>query len=188
MKPEEIDKIFAEAANGSLPRGEDSATVQRAQAVILRDLAPVRPLPPDWALTVGFLSLFAIFAASSALALGMHGFHVLSESQRALIFAALLGAAVLAAFACAREMRPAGGLPLGAIALASSAIGFPAVFFLVFQNYSLLNLVKEGMPCLIAGLGVSVPAGLAAAWILHRGFVLNWSGAGVAAGTLCGLA
>lgn len=188
MRPEEIDKILAEAANRPLPRGVDSATVRRAQAAILRDLASVRPLPPDWALTLGFLCLFAVFIALSALGFGLHGFRVLGEMQRALIFTTLVGVAVLAALACVREMRPAGGSPLGAAALAIAVVVFPVVFFLVFQNYSLLNLVKEGMPCLIAGLCVSIPAGSATAWILRRGFVLDWSAAGIAAGTLCGLA
>jgi hypothetical protein len=35
---------------------------------------------------------------------------------------------------------------------------------------------------------IAIPAGLATAWMLRRGFVLDWRAAGIAAGTLSGLA
>jgi hypothetical protein len=50
------------------------------------------------------------------------------------------------------------------------------------------NLVKEGIPCLVAGLAVAIPTGLAVGLVLRRGFVLDWSAAGIAVGCLSGLA
>jgi hypothetical protein len=187
MTPDEIGKMLAQAANRAFPQGEESNTT-RVEAAILKDLRPVRPLAPAWMLTLALLALFAVFAAASALALGMYGLHVLSPPQRALIFSALLPTACLAAVACAREMSPAGGTRRGAIALIFASLLFPAVFALAFHGYGVRNLVKEGIPCLVAGLCVAIPAGLAVALILRRGFVLDWSAAGVAAGALSGLA
>lgn len=188
MTPDEIDKILAEEASRTFPRGAGDAMIRRAESAILNDLRPVRTLAPAWVLTVIFVAVFAAFAAVSASILGLHGLPVLSAVQRGLILPALLGTAWLAATACVHEMSPAAGRKLGAIALAVAAAGFPILFASVFHNYSSRDLVKEGVPCLVAGLCVAIPTALAIAWILHRGFVLRWSAAGLAAGVLSGLA
>jgi hypothetical protein len=134
-----------------------------------------------------FVGLFVAFAAATASALGLHGIHALSERQLAVIFSTLLLAAWLAAMACDREMRPAAGSHLGALALILSAGIFPVVISQIFHGYEAEHFVSEGIPCLVAGMSVAIPTGLATAWILRRGFVLDWSTAGIAAGTLSGL-
>ena len=48
MTPEQMDKIFADAANGPVPPTEPPDLVQRVQAAVLKDLRPVRPLPAPW--------------------------------------------------------------------------------------------------------------------------------------------
>jgi hypothetical protein len=188
MTPEEIDKILAHAADRDLPRGPEPDAIGRVEAVILRDLRPVRPLAPAWVVTLGFVALFVAAAVAGASVLGMYGLRALSELQRGLIFPALLAAVWLAAVACARAMSPAGGSRLGGLALSLAVAGFPILFAFVFEDYGMRNMVKEGVPCLIAGMVIAIPAGLAAAWILRRGFVLDWRAAGIAAGTLSGLA
>jgi hypothetical protein len=188
MTPEEIDKILAKAANRAASPDADRAAIERVQGEILKDLRPVRPIAPTRAFTLALVGLFAAFAVASASALGMHGIRVLSNSQRALIFTILLATAWLAASACAREMRPAAGLRLGLTALVLSVAVFPVLFSLIFQNYSADRFVSEGIPCLEAGLCVAIPTFLAIVWIFRRGFVLDWSEAGIAAGTLSGLA
>jgi hypothetical protein len=188
MTPGEIDKMLAQAADRVLTSGAEPSAIGRVEAAVLKDLRPVRPLAPAWVFTLSYVALFAAVSAASAAALGMHGFPVLSEVQRGLIFPALLGTAWLAAGACARAMSPAGGLRLGGIALSLAVGVFPTVFALVFHDYSVPNLVREGIPCLVAGLCVAIPTGLMITLILRRGFVLDWSAAGIAAGTLSGLA
>lgn len=187
MKPDDFDRILDQAAHPALPPDAGRDAIERVERALMRDLRPVQLLAPLWVFALAFLVLFAALAAISATALGLHGIHALSQGQRALIFPALLLAAWLAAVACVREMRPAAGLRLGALALALAAVGFPALFSLVFHNYSFQNFVDEGVPCLVAGLSVSIPAGVLMAFILRRGFVMEWSMAGVAAGTLAGL-
>jgi hypothetical protein len=188
MTSGEMDKILAKAADRALPRGAEAAAIGRVEGAILKDLRPVRPLAPAWVFTLSFVALFAAAAAASASALGMHGLPVLSGLQRGLIFPALLATAWLAAAACTRAMSPAAGSRLGGAALVLAVGVFPIVFALVFHDYDARNLVREGIPCLVAGLCVAIPTGLAIAWILRRGFVLDWSAAGIAAGALSGLA
>ena len=134
MTPEEIDKLLAQAANQCLSPGADRAAKTRAQSAILTDLHPIRPLAPSWVFTLLSVALFALLASATTTALGLHEIRVLSLSQRALIFPALLVAAWLAAAACAREMRPADGTRLGALVLISSATAIPVVFSLAFHG------------------------------------------------------
>jgi hypothetical protein len=188
MTPDEIGRILAQAAHRATPEGDDNAAAERAAAAILGDLRPVRPLAPVWVFTLTLLVVFAAFAAASAAALGLAGVRALGPPQRTLIFSTLLATAWLAAAACARQMRPASGRNLSSLALAVASLVFPIVFALLFHDYGTVNFVKGGIPCLRAGLAVAIPTGLAIAWILRRGFVLDWTAAGLAAGALAGLA
>jgi len=187
MKADEVDQILNRLAQPELPPQADLDCVQRAQGALLEDLRPAPAMAPIWAFLLLFLLIFAAVAAASAAALGVHGYVVLSNFQRALIFPLLLLVAWMGALSCARAMRPAGGATLGGTALLLAAIGLPALFSTLLQNYSLLHFVAEGVPCLVAGLCVALPTGILLAFLLRRGYVLDWSRAGTAAGTLAGL-
>jgi hypothetical protein len=63
-----------------------------------------------------------------------------------------------------------------------------AVFALLFHDYDAGNFVPEGVKCLLAGLACAIPAAIVIGLVLRRGFVLDWPAAGIAAGTLAGLA
>lgn len=187
MKPDEIDRFFAQAAQHGDQAVTDGDAMERVEAM-LHNLRPVRPLAPEWVFLLAFLIVFAALGTAAATALGMHGLPLLNAGQRASIFASLLAAAWLASVACIREMRPASGRRLSAFALLVASLGFPLLFSLVFRNYSFLHFTAEGVPCLVAGLSVSIPTGVVLSILLRRGFVMDWSMAGVAAGTLSGLA
>ena len=173
-------------------RPPDPAVVRvatdRAQQAILGDLRPVRPLGSPARSALLFLTVFAAAAVLAGTILGPHGFHVLSAVQRTLIFSALLAVAAVGALACTRSMRPASGPSLGLPALLLSAAGLPLLFALLFRGYSTINFVHEGVPCLVAGLCVSVPTGLLFLPLLRRGLVLDRRQAALACGTLAGLA
>jgi hypothetical protein len=187
MTPDEIDRILEKSANRIPGPAEGGAAMKRVEDAILKDLRPVRPLAPTWVFVLTFMGVFAALSSSSGTILGLHGIRALDVYQRALIFPTLLATAWLAAAACSREMRPAAGLRLSWLALIFSVGAFFVVFSLIFGNYSTQHLVPEGIPCLVAGLCVAIPTGLGIAWILRRGFVLDWSAAGMAAGALSGL-
>lgn len=188
MTPDPIDDLLAKAAN---PRPEDEAVragVRRAQEAILGDLRPVRPLGSPWRSALLFFAVFAAVGILAGLVLGPHGLHVLTVVERAFIFGALLVAAGAAAVACTRAMRPAAGRSLATPAFVLAAAGFPFLFALLFRGYSTLHFVHEGIPCLVAGLCVSIPTGLLLLPLLRLGFVLDRRQAALACGTLAGLA
>jgi hypothetical protein len=187
MTPDEVEKTLDQSASLSVPLRVDRAAVERIESAILGDLRPVHPLAPAWVFALAFTLLFAALAAVSGWALGLHGIRALSPPQRALIFPALIVAAVLGAIACARAMRPAAGTRLGLLTLLLSAIVLPILFLFVFHNYSTQAFVAEGIPCLVAGLCVAIPTGLGIALITRLGFVLDWGATGLAAGALSGL-
>jgi hypothetical protein len=187
MKPEEIDSILADAARRAMPPDEGRAATERAQSMVMADLQPVRPLAPLWIFTLALVGVFAAVALAAASVLGLHGLHALSTVQRAFLFTTLLAIAWLAALGGAREMRPAAGSHLGVRALILASAVFPLLFSILFNGYSTLNFVAEGIPCLVAGMAVAVPTGLVIAFILRRGFVMDWAASGVAAGALAGL-
>lgn len=183
-----MDELLAQAANRQPDPGEARAGIERAQAVILGDLRPVRPMGPSGVYVLLFFCVFAALAIGAGLILGPHGFHVLSGVERALIFSALPIAAAVAALACTRSMRPATGPSLALPALLLAALGFPLLFALLFQGYSTLHFIHEGIPCLVAGLCVSIPTALLILPLLRRGYILDRRRAAVACGTLAGLA
>ncbi len=186
MKPDDLDRIFSEAADRNLTEGAARESIERVEGRLLSDLRPVRPLASAGVFTLGFLGLFTLFAIASASILGLRGFHVLSSGQRGLIYLTLLASAWLASSACARELRPS-GLRMGTLSLVLSGLFFPVLFALMFHGYGSRNFVAEGVPCLVAGLCVSIPTALVIALLLRRGFVMEWRMAGLAAGTLSGL-
>jgi hypothetical protein len=189
MTPDEIGRILAQAAQRALPEdGDGDRAAARAEVAILKDLRPVTPLAPAWLYILILLLLFAAAASDSAAVLGMAGLRALSQTQFALIFAALFGAASLAAVACSRQMGPASGRNLAPLAWILAPLLLAPVFALLLNGYELLHFVHEGIPCLVAGLSVAIPTGLAISLLLRRGCVLDWSAAGLAAGVLGGLA
>jgi hypothetical protein len=187
MKPEDIDDILAHARRDSVPTEAERAAIERAKSALLSDLRPVHPLAPVWVFTLILTVVFAAFALAAGTSLGLHGIRALDPAQRAIIFSTLLVAGWLAAAACARAMRPAAGTRLGVLALALAGGAFPVLFALIFRGYGLQAFVHEGIPCLVAGMAVAAPTGVVIALILRRGFVMDWTNAGTAAGALAGL-
>ena len=185
MTPDDIDKILARAANDAVA---DAAVIERAKERLLPTLRPVRPMAPDWVFMAGFLGVLGVVAVAGATVVGMSGWRALSMGERAAIFAVVTAAACFAAVACAREMRPAGGRRVSGMAFAVAVAGLLVTFALLFHDYGMERFVGNGIPCFGAGLSFALPAGLLGLLLVGRGFVLNRAAAGLAVGTLAGLA
>jgi hypothetical protein len=166
----------------------DPSALQRAKDRILPSLQPVRPMPPALALIAGFLVVFGAIAFAGASVVGMHGWLVLSMTERTAIFAVLIAAACFTAVACTREMRPAGGRRMSGLVFVVAIAGLLATFALLFHDYGMQKFVGQGIPCLSAGLAFALAAALLGLLLLRRGFVLDRAAAGIALGTLAGLA
>jgi hypothetical protein len=80
--------------------------------------------------------------------------------------------------------RPAAPGTFLAVACAALAV----LFAILFRDPLAGHFVSQGVACLTAGLLTAVPTGLAGWMILRRGFAVNPTSAGLAAGTLAGLA
>lgn len=187
MKGDEIDEMLARAAERQPGPEECGEAIARAEAALLGDLRPAKQLVPPIAFSLALVGVFASVAAGFAAALGLAGIQALSAVERATIFPALVAVAAFAAIGLSREMRPGAGRHLGAVVLTVSLAGFPLLFLASFHNFNVEHFVREGWPCLKAGVMVAIPAGLIAAFVMRRGFVLNWKMAGLAAGTFAGL-
>ena len=188
MTPQDIDRILAQAADRSAAPNLDSAAFARAKASLPPTFGPVRPMRSAWFYVSLLVAVFAAVALCGAWAFGVRGLPVLSFVRRAVVFPVVLAGAWIAAVASFREMRPAGGTRGGPIALAIGTLAPLAAFALLFQNYSFQNFVPEGVRCLLAGLACAIPAALLIFLLLRRGFILDYRAAGLAAGTLAGLA
>ena len=185
MNSDDLDRILDNAGRTS-PDATAQASIAHVECTVLSDLHPVRPLAPLWIYISLFLVLFVVVGGAAGLILGLHGLHVLTISQFILISITLFAVASIASAACAREMTPIGS-QLSAFSLIAAALAFPALFSLIFRGYGTTSFVSQGIPCLVAGLCVAIPAALLISFLLRRGFVMQWSMAGLAAGTLSGL-
>ncbi len=188
MTPQDMDRILAQAAERGAPKNIDPAAIGRAKASLPGSLAPVRPMGSALAFVSVLVAVFAAVAVCGAVAFGIHGFPVLSAIRRAVIFPVVFSGACVAAIASIREMRPAGGRRMGPLALAVATLTPLAAFAGLFRDYNFQNFVPEGVKCLLAGLVCAIPAAILIFLILRRGFILDYRAAGLATGTLAGLA
>ena len=186
MTPQDMDRILDQAARSSPEI--DPAAIARAKASLPPAFASVRPIGSVRAFVCLYLVVFAAVALCGAWAFGVHGLPVLSTLRRAVIFPVVLIGAVIAAFASAHEMRPAGGPRIARLALAIGVFAPLAAFALLFHDYDLQFFVPQGVKCLLAGLVCAVPAAFLIFLLLRRGFIVDYRAAGVATGTLAGLA
>jgi hypothetical protein len=184
MTPNDIDNILVKVAQALAYESPEVDAKDR----ILPALTPVRPLAPAWALIAGFLFVFGAIAVASASVVGMQGWRALSMAERIVIFTVLIAAACFTAVACTREMRPAGGRRVSGPAFLVAIAGLLVTFALLFHDYDLPKFVGQGIPCLSAGLVFALAAALLGLLLLRRGFVLDRAAAGIALGTLAGLA
>jgi hypothetical protein len=187
VKDREIDEILTRAAQAS--PDVDPALLARVARSIGSSLRPVRPPAPAWVLAGGLAAIGAAVAVVGAARLGFHGIQRLSGLERALIFPTLGILIWLTATACIGEMTPGSRRRLapGAL-LGAGSLALLAVFAVLFHDYGTERFVSQGVVCLTAGLLHAIPAGLASWLILRRGFAVNPVAAGLAAGTLAGLA
>jgi hypothetical protein len=187
VKDREIDEILKHAAQA--PHDVDPALLDRVASSIGSSLRPVRPLPPAWVLAGGLVLICAAVALAGAARAGTYGLQKLDVFERALIFPALGILISLAATTCVGEMIPGSRrrVPPGFL-LGAGSLALLAIFAVLFRDYRTDHFVSRGLVCLAVGLLHAIPTGLASWLLLRRGFAVNSVAAGLAAGTLAGLA
>jgi hypothetical protein len=69
-----------------------------------------------------------------------------------------------------------------------TSVGLAVVLALCFRDYRTTHFMHAGLACLGIGMLHAIPAGLLSWLVLRRGFAVDAVSAGLAAGTLAGLA
>jgi hypothetical protein len=190
MKPEDLDRIFASAETGHPVEPE---LLERISGAILPGLRPVRPLPPADVIVAGLVLLCLTVGIAGASLFGMYGIRKLTSIESASIFAVLAVFTGLAASQSAAEMVPGSRRMVNpAVLVWAASVALIAVFAALFSSYAMAyamdGFVQQGVPCLRAGLLHALPAAAGTWLILRRGMAVNRTAAGLAAGTLAGLA
>ena len=186
MNDKDIDDILGRAAKE--PHPVDPAVLDRVSASIGATLHPVRPVAPRWVLESMLWLVSAAIAIAAASALGLDGIRKLSGAETGAIFPALALFTWLAAMMSVAAMTPGGLRWSPARMLLLLIVVWIAVDAMLFRDYQMASFVPQGIPCLRAGLLVAIPAGAGGWLVVRRGFAVNRAAAGLAAGTLAGLA
>ena len=187
MKDEEIDDLLKKAARA--PHEVKAETLERAADSIKATLVPVRPLPPAWVMTGGVMLVCAAVSLAGAARAGFFGFAkdgsagARADLSRAVLVAWVAGNAFVDEMipGSLRRVSPGALLGFGCAALLG-------VFAFLFRDYQTYHFVSVGIVCLLTGLLHAIPAALLSWLLLRRGFAVNFVSAGLAAGTLGGLA
>ncbi|MEO8595759.1 MAG: NrsF family protein [Candidatus Solibacter sp.] len=187
MSEENIDKVLREAAERS--RLLDPALLERVKAELRPSMAPVRPLPAAWVLATGLIVICAAVGIVGALFLGPLGVRKMNPTQIAAIFPTLGLLMGLVAAYYAGAMVPGSRIAAPRWTLpAIVCVSLIVLFAMLFHDYRTERFVTAGLVCLKAGLLHALPAALASWWLLRRGFAVDSAAAGLAQGTLAGLA
>jgi len=187
MKDQDIDDVLKRAA-GAAP-DVDSALLDRVSKLIGASLRPVRPLAPPWVFMLALMAAGTAVAFGGGIVLGLHGIQKMNAAEIALIFPVLGILMWLAAAVSTGEMIPGSRRRVApGVLLAAGCVAVTVVFAVLFHEYRVERFVPQGVACLTAGLLFAIPAALAGWLVLRRGFAVDSMAAGIALGTLAGLA
>jgi hypothetical protein len=186
MNDREIDELLGRAAD---IHEVDPALLRSVSSSIGASLQPVRPMPPAWMLALALVSISAGIAFAAAWLMGFYGIRKLDGTEIVAIFSVLAILLWLVATVSVAEITPGSRRWIDpARLLLIVMIGWLAVDAVLFRDYDMSSFMTQGWPCLRAGLTVAIPTG-AASWLaLRRGFAVDPASAGLAAGTLAGMA
>jgi len=187
VRDDEIDDLLNKA--GSAQHEVDPRVLDRIAESIRPTTHPVRtpPSPILWA--TGLVLICASVAVAGAATLGFAGLHNLNTVQRAGIFISLAVIVWFAALSCVAECIPGSRRHI----TPGRLLGFGSLilicaFAAVFRSYATDRFLSQGVRCLTAGLAHAAVAALSFWILLRRGFAVNPTAAGLAIGTLAGLA
>ncbi len=186
MNDREVDKLL----NGAkVPQGPREEILGRIAESIAGSMRPVRPLPPQWMLTGGVALICALVALAGAAGMRFSGIAKMSVLERGTVFSVLGILVLVAASELVSAMIPGSRrrFPSGVLLLVTS-LCLAAVLALCFRDYRTTHFVHAGLVCLAIGVVHAIVAGLLSWLVLRRGFAVDAVSAGLAAGTLAGLA
>ena len=171
------------------PSSVNPELLARIEGKLQADLRPVRPRPAAGVLAAALVAIVAAVALWGARTLGFYGWRKMDAGAAAAIFAALFATVAVLSIACVSAKIPgARRTAHPAVLLGAACVLMAAIFAATFPDHRTDGFVRQGWPCLRAGLMWAAPAALAAWLALRRGFAVDGRAAGVAIGGLAGLA
>jgi hypothetical protein len=161
-------------------------TQRKVLGQLTSSLTPVKPLPSQSWLVLGFLAVFTTCAAGLIAVMDKAGFHLMTGSQMGWMAAILAGGGILFSLTLAWQMVPGSSrsLPLSLV-LALSGIGVIGGIALFFPWQASHAFVSEGWPCAAMELMIAVPATVIFWLLAQRGALFASAGLGA---VLTGLA
>jgi hypothetical protein len=172
-----------------LPYDPEAETLGRIAESIARSMRPVHPLPPRWVLAGGAALVCVVVAVAGAAVMGFQGIAKMSMLERSAVFSALGILVLVAANELVSAMIPGSRRRISSgRLLAVTGLCLAAVLSMCFRDYQTTHFVHAGLVCLGIGLVHAIAAGLLSWLLLRRGFAVDAVSAGLAAGTLAGLA
>jgi hypothetical protein len=181
-----VDEALQKAAEAA-PRVEPELFKQIAGS-LQSSLRPVRPLRPTWILAAGLTLICAALATAAAARAGFYGIEKLALWERLLIFSTLGMVAWTWGVQLVGRLIPGSRQHFSAGTLLSIGTAvLLGVFALVFRDYRTDHFISAGLPCLLSGLLLAIPAALLSWLLLRRGFAVNSVAAGFVGGALAGL-
>lgn len=190
MNKRDIDREMDDVLNAArIPDGPAPQTLERIAVRLRTSMRPVRPLPPAWLLIAVLLLVCAAVALLGAARGGFFGFEKMTAFQGVLVFAALGLFAWAAASESVLAVIPGSRRRFSTAAMLCFGCGaLLAVFAAAFREREVTHFFAAGVVCLAIGLLHALPAGLLGWLVLRRGFAVQPVSAGLATGTLAGLA
>jgi hypothetical protein len=186
LNDREIDELLSGA---KLPEPPSAETLGRIADSIAGSMQPVRPLPLGGMLAGATALICAVVAMAGAAVLGFSGIARMTVLERALVFLTLGVAVLAAASELVRAMIPGSRRRFSSSGLlAAAGLCLAAALAVSFRDYHTTHFVHAGLVCLAIGLLHSMVTGLLSWLVLRRGFAVDAVSAGLAAGTLAGLA
>ncbi len=186
MNDREIDERLKGA---KVPEGPGDEMLGRIAESIAGSMRPVRPLPPQWMLSGGVALICALVALAGAAGMGFAGIAKMSALERGAVFSALGILVLAAAVELVSAMIPGSRRRFSSgVLLMVTAFCLAMVLALCFRDYRTTHFIHAGLVCLGIGMLHAMVAGLLSWVVLRRGFAVDAVSAGLAAGTLAGLA
>ena len=186
MNDREIDELLSGA---KVPQGPGAEVLGKIASSIAGSMRPVRPLPPQWMLAGGVALVCALVALAGAAAMKFSGIATMSVLERGTVFSALGILVLAAANELVSAMIPGSRRRFSSgVLLLVISVGLAAVLAVCFRDYRTTHFIHAGLVCLGIGVLHAILAGLLSWLVLRRGFAVDAVSAGLAAGTLAGLA
>lgn len=184
MTNHEIDEIVVPASAGM-----ERVRMEEIARMLAVDPRPVRPVASAWARVSWLVVVCAAISVAAAAVVGLRGAERLGMGRIVAIFSVLGLLTVVAAMVSVSAMTPGSRRWADPrVVLAGATLAVAGVFALLFGDYGMHRFVPQGLVCLRNGMLVAVIAGPGIWMVLRRGFAVNAAMAGLAAGTVAGLA